>query len=278
MNPIEILQRTPKTNCGKCGHPTCLAFSAAVSRAGAEITLCPYIDMQGLDAKAAGSKKKDMNELAEQVAEEQDLALVRHLQEKVRSLDFGSIAEPLGAEWNKDNPDILHLRFLGQDVMLGKAIILVDNNKVVDPRDQILLYNYVHSCGGRKPDNTWVGMESLPNSISKVKTLATYCEKRIAELLSRKPAHLLKEIGGELDGYEGPVDLSSSATSSLIVPVLPRVPQYILFWEEEPEDGFEAKTKVLFDHHVLDFLDLESLVFTAERLAERLILLTKGQG
>jgi hypothetical protein len=53
------------------------------------------------------------------------------------------------------------------------------------------------------------------------------------------------------------------------------VPQYLLFWEEEPEDGFEPKVKVLFDHHVLDFLDLESLVFSAERFAERLVLLIK---
>jgi hypothetical protein len=120
-------------------------------------------------------------------------------------------------------------------------------------------------------------MESLPNSISKVKTLAAYCEKKISEHLSGRPAHTLKDVGGQLDGHEGPADLSSSATSSLVVPVLPMLPQYLLFWEEEPEDGFEPKAKVLFDRHVLDFLDLESLVFSAERFAERLVLLlSKG--
>ena len=277
MNPLDILQRTPKTNCGECGYPTCLAFSAAVSRAGTEITLCPYIDLQGLNSNRSGSKK-NMSTLAEQVAEEHDLALIRHLQEKVRALDFGSIAKSLGAGWNSDEPDILYLRYLGQDVVLGKTNILVDNTDVADPRDQILLYNYVHSCGGRKPDNTWIGMESLPNSISKVKTLATYCEKRIAEHLSGKPTDILREIGRQLDGHEGPEELSSTATSACIVPVLPMVPQYILFWEKEPDEGFEAKTKVLFDHHVLDFLDLESLVFSAERLAERIILMIKDKG
>lgn len=274
MNPFDILQRTPKTNCGKCGHPTCLAFAAAVARAGAAITLCPYINLQGLRMEVADSKK-DMNELAEQVAKEHDLALVRHLQKKVSALDFGAIAKSLGAAWNDVNPDTLYLRYLGQNVLLGKKKILLDNNTVVDPRDQILLYNYVHSCGGRKPDNIWIGMESLPNSISKIKTLATYCEKRITEYLSGRSRHLLGEVGTQLDGYAGPDDLGSSATSSLIVPVLPMIPQYLLFWEKEPEDGFEAKTKVLFDHHVLDFLDLESLVFSAERMAERLVLLIK---
>ncbi|MCW5200548.1 DUF3786 domain-containing protein, partial [Desulfobulbus sp. F4] len=42
-------------------------------------------------------------------------------------------------------------------------------------------------------------------------------------------------------------------------------------WEADTEDGFAAKVKVLFDHHVLDFLDLESLVFAAERMADRLL-------
>lgn len=275
MNPLEILQRTPKTNCGSCGYPTCLAFSAAVTRAGAEITLCPYIDLQGVEVSVL-SGAKDLGDLGKQMSREHDLALVQHLQEKVSKLDFSSIAFPLGAIWHKENPDILCLRYLGQDVILGKTKILMDGDTVVDPRDQILLYNYAHSCGGRKPDNTWIGMESLPNSISKVKTLATYCEMKIAEHLSGKPAHILMDLGGELDGYEGPAHLSSSATSSLVVPVLPMVPQYLLFWEEEPEDGFEAKVKVLFDHHVLDFLDLESLVFSAERFAERLILLVNN--
>ena len=76
-----------------------------------------------------------------------------------------------------------------------------------------------------------------------------------------------------LDGFEGPADLSSSATAAVVIPVLPMVPQFLLFWEAELEEGFEARAKVLFDHHVLDFLDLESLVFSAERFAERLIFL-----
>ena len=269
MKPLELLQRTPKTNCGECGYPTCLAFAAAVTRAGAEAALCPYIELQGLETKVSGSAK-DMDRLAEQVAEEQDLALIRYLQSKISMLDFSTIASGLGARWSNDNPEVLYLRYLGQDVMLGKNTVLMDNEEVIDPRDQILLYNYIHSGGGRPPDNTWIGMESLPNSISKVKTLATYCEKKIAVLLSGKPASQLQEAGKQLDGWSGPGDLSSSATSALVVPVLPMVPQFLLFWEAEPEDGFEAKVKVLFDHHVLDFLDLESLVFSAERFAEKL--------
>jgi len=275
MNPHDILNRTPKTNCGECGYPACLAFAAAVARAGTDITLCPYVDLQGLQAGTL-SDRKDMDKLAEQVAEEHDWALIKHLQHKVSELDFGAIAAALGATWDQHKPDILYLHYLGSEVMLGKTEIRMSNDTVVDPRDQILLYNYVHSCGGKKPDGTWIGMESMPNSISKIRTLATYCEERIAKLLSGKPANLLTELGMHLDGYRGPADLGSTATASLVVPVLPMLPQYLLFWEEDIDVGIEAKAKVLFDHNVLDFLDLESLVFSAERFAESLIQFEKN--
>jgi hypothetical protein len=114
-------------------------------------------------------------------------------------------------------------------------------------------------------------MESLPNSISKVRTLETYCEKKIAEFLSGEPDQLLTELGPQLDGYAGPDELGVTATASLVVPVLPMVPQFLLFWAKDAELGIEPKAKILFDQNVLDFLDLESLVFSAERFAERLV-------
>jgi hypothetical protein len=276
MNPFEILQRTPKTNCGECGHATCLAFAAAVSRAGEEVNLCPYINLEGLELKSPAGKK-DMDELADQVSEEQDLALVKYLQSKISSFDFGTIAESLGADWSADQPEILVFRYLGKEVKLGKSEVLIDNDTVVDPRDQILLYNYIHSGGGRKPDGNWVGMESLPNSISKVKTLATYCEDKIAKNFVGKSRDILMEIGQKLDGVPGPQDLSATASIAFVIPVLPNLPQFLLFWDEEPDDGFEAKAKVLFDHHVLDFLDIESLLFSAERLAEQIVNLLDNQ-
>ena len=49
------------------------------------------------------------------------------------------------------------------------------------------------------------------------------------------------------------------------------MPLSLLFWDEEQEEGFPAKVKVLFDENVMSFLDLESLVFATERMAERLM-------
>lgn len=259
MTPFEILQLTHKNNCGKCGQPTCLAFAAAVVTSNYPPAKCPFIapeKLQNIKTKSSGMAPAD----------EKDLALVTHLKNKIAELDFAKIHQPLGANWNDSEPDTLRFLYLGQHVSLDSKGVIIDGREPEDPRDLILLYNYIHSCGGREPNGGWVGMESLPNSISKVKTLSVYCEERLARLFTETSEEDLSELIKMLNAK--PIE-TTSATFSIIVPVLPKIPLQVLFWEEEPDDGFEAKVKVLFDQHVMDFLDLESLVFAAERLADR---------
>ena len=258
--PLDIFKRTPKTNCGECGHPTCLAFGAAVAKTGEDPTRCPHIDLTGLEL---GNKEA---EEMENLARDRDLALVAHLKSKVAELDFSAIAGPLGASWKAADPDLLIFSYLGREVRLAKNGILMNGAEPEDPRDQILLYNYVSQAGGRAPDNNWVGLESLPNTISKVRTLATYCEEPLARLFADKDTEVIRGLGEKMGALPGP---GTSGSVEMSVPVLPLLPQYLLFWQADPEDGFEAKVKVLFDQYVLDFLDVESLVFSAERMAER---------
>ncbi len=267
MNPLELIALTPKSNCGKCGHPTCLAFAVAVTKGGAAATGCPFLDVTALPAGIGGGNEEGGLPAVDRGQDERDMALVAHLKSKVRDLDFQKLAARLGAQWSPDEPDCLRFHYLGRRVVMGCDQLVVDGRQLVDPRDQILLYNYVSFGGGQVPDGTWVGMESLPNSISKIRTLATYCEQRIAERFSGRGGRL-QELCRLTGGEQGPTD--QSADTGMIIPVLPYVPLYLLFWDHEPEDGFEAKVKVLFDHNVMDFLDLESLVFAAERLADRL--------
>lgn len=268
ITPLDILRRTPKSNCGSCGFSTCLAFAAAVARGGESTQRCPHLDRAGLVLPEIRSK--DFEKLSEQVMAEQDQLLVATLKQKIAAVDLAFLAPRLGGEWLPETGQ-LHLRYLDRIVLIShQKICFVESGQVLDHRDQILLYNYISSGGGRLPKEDWVGMESLPNSISKIKTLAVYSEQRIARLLSGLPSDFLFKMGKQLNALSASAELAGSATAGLIIPVLPMLPQFVLFWEEEPEDGFEAKVKILFDRHVLDFLDLESLVFSAERLAERM--------
>jgi len=267
VNPLELVSLTPKSNCGDCGYPTCLAFAVAVTKGGVSALGCPHIDAAKLPVELTG---QDEGAGLDQVArgqDERDMALVAHLKSKVQGLDFAALAGRLGAEWHPDRPGELTLRYLGRTVRIGPEQVRMEDRELVDPRDQILLYNYLAFGGGDPPCREWVGMESLPNSISKVRTLDTYCQKRLGERFTGRPGRL-RELCQALDGrieQEG-----QNADVAVVVPVLPRVPHLVLFWDEEPEDGFAASTKILFDHKVMDFLDLESLVFAAERLADRL--------
>ena len=60
MNPLDIVRRTPKTNCSQCGYPTCLAFSAAVAKSGEDFSKCPYIDSTGLKVEAQKGHSLDI--------------------------------------------------------------------------------------------------------------------------------------------------------------------------------------------------------------------------
>ena len=255
MTPVsylDILRRTKKNNCGACGFPTCMAFAVAVAKTGADPGRCPDLDLTGLSVSAPQAKTID------DLARLRDLTLIHHLRTKISPLDFAALAGPLGARWSENDPDTLSFPYLGRAVRFSKNTILLAGAEPEDPRDQILLCNYVASGGGRRPANDWLGLESLPNSISKVKTLDTYCEKRLAELFSGQKADRILGLCRKLGGIADP---DAAASLGVVIPVLPMVPQYLLFWKEEPEDGFASQAKLLFDRHVLDFLDLESLVF-----------------
>ncbi|MCL2281180.1 MAG: acetyl-CoA decarbonylase/synthase complex subunit gamma [Dehalococcoidia bacterium] len=43
LSGIEIFKLLPKTNCGKCGVPTCLAFAMSLATGKAELSVCPLV-------------------------------------------------------------------------------------------------------------------------------------------------------------------------------------------------------------------------------------------
>ena len=43
LTGIQIFKLLPKTNCGECGVPTCLAFAMGLAAGKAELSACPYV-------------------------------------------------------------------------------------------------------------------------------------------------------------------------------------------------------------------------------------------
>ncbi len=259
---FDIINLTPKNNCGKCGYTTCMAFAVALLTGRVNARSCPFIKLDEL--KDIGI---DLNGIKGSHVDP-DTALLKELKSKILNINLEKKAKDLGAEIIKEDGQIrLRLFYLGKKVIISNKSIIREDSKELDPRDQILLYNYVYFGGSGELSGEWVGLESFPNSISKVNTIKRYTEDKLAqhfgedveELYKRSISLMAKKIK------------NCHADLCLQIPVLPKIPIQLHFWKSEPEEGFAAQAKVLFDKYAINFLDLESLVFTAERMAEELI-------
>lgn len=55
LTGIQIFKLLPKTNCGECGVPTCLAFAMNLAAGKAELDACPYVSDEARDQLAEAS-------------------------------------------------------------------------------------------------------------------------------------------------------------------------------------------------------------------------------
>jgi acetyl-CoA decarbonylase/synthase complex subunit gamma len=55
LTGIQIFKLLPKTNCGDCGVPTCLAFAMNLAAGKAELTACPHVSEEAKEQLAEAS-------------------------------------------------------------------------------------------------------------------------------------------------------------------------------------------------------------------------------
>jgi acetyl-CoA decarbonylase/synthase, CODH/ACS complex subunit gamma len=55
LTGIQIFKLLPKTNCGQCKYPTCLAFAMALAAAKAELDTCPHVGDEARNQLAEAS-------------------------------------------------------------------------------------------------------------------------------------------------------------------------------------------------------------------------------
>ncbi len=55
LTGIQIFKLLPKTNCGECGVPTCLAFAMNLAAAKAELDSCPYVSAEAREKLSEAS-------------------------------------------------------------------------------------------------------------------------------------------------------------------------------------------------------------------------------
>ena len=266
LTPIDLYRLTPKTNCRECGFETCLAFATQVIVGQGDLDACRYLDQQAL--QPFRSRLAEQHEAGIGIRREGFEKTLQFLRHEVMKWPFADIAGSLGARFFQINGEpALELTYFGEPVTVTTEDISSASGAELNPWEKVLLYNYVIG-GAQEPAGVWVGMESLPNSVSKIKSLRAHCEQKLARAFAGKMdqlAGLVVGLGRELALTEEKADFAADFQ------ILPKLALRILWWDEDLTEGFESRVKFLFDSGVLGTLDLESLLFACEQLTDRLL-------
>jgi len=102
LTGLEIFKLLPKTNCGECGVPTCMAFAMKLGVRQVEVTACPYISDEAMaqlsEASAAPIRKITIGtgDTAFSIGEE--TVLFRHEKTFVNPGVFGAVIDDTAGE------------------------------------------------------------------------------------------------------------------------------------------------------------------------------------
>jgi len=257
----------PKTNCGDCGFPACLAFASIVVSEKLPLGNCPHIDVgviencqKELDEQYASGKwlKRDMAKDALEWAKQRSA-----------SVKIENLPDRIGGKLiKKDEGVALELPYFTDSITITEYGILKKDGSDLTRWEQVFIYNHMAQGGSKLPSGKWKGLVEFPNTVSKIKSMVEHVEAPLIERFSGKPDELLA-AAKQIDGLNM-TDKIKSADLAILFRPLPRIPVMLMFWDEDKIDGFKAEVKLLFDETITEHLDIESIMFLSERLRQLL--------
>jgi hypothetical protein len=257
----------PKTNCGDCGFPTCLAFAGMVVSDQYPLERCPHLSPEVVE--------RCNRDLAEQYAAgkwtKRDLAedALTWARERSASMALEDLPERIGGELiGGGEKPALKLPYFDTYILIQPDDIARADDLALSRWEKVFIYNHLSQGGRRFPTGKWKGFEEFPNTVSKVKTMAKQVESPLADRFCGQ-LDALHSAAVQLGGKEA-TGQGNSADAAFLFQPLPQIPVTLLFWDEDPVDGFGATAKLLFDETVTEHLDIESIVFLSERLRQML--------
>ena len=264
----DIYQKLlPKTNCGDCGHSTCLAFASMVVSEKIPLANCPHIDrarlpsaQQQIDAQHAAGKwtRRDMAADALQWAKE-----------RAASMDLADLPERIGGRLVENKgQQRLELPYFTATIVITPDAISRKDGEPLNRWEQVFIYNHLAQGGRRHPTGNWKGLVELPNTVSKMKSMRSNVEVPLIHHFAGRSSELIaagRSIGGEVIQ-----DTDAGADVRLLFRPLPRIPVMVQFWDADSQEAFGAEVKFLFDETITEHLDIESILFLSERLMQLL--------
>ena len=267
LSVVDLYSKVlPKTNCKDCGFRTCLAFAGMVVSEKHPLKNCPHINplilqdaQQELDQQYKEGKwlKKDMAQEALEWAKQ-----------KSASMKLEDIALRIGGKLTTNkNIDQITLPYFNKNILITKDKIVDDSGNELTKNEQTFVYIHMAQGGVTKPTGNMKSLKEFPNTVSKIVSMRDHVEAPLKKTFIsdiKKLKLACKNAGGNdaSDQYESP-DLAWHFQA------FPKIPVILLFWDED--DGFETDVKLLFDETIIEHLDIESIMFLSEHLADILI-------
>ena len=257
---LNIYKKLPKTNCGKCGMPTCMAFAVKVKNVQLKIWDCPYITKE--DTESFFQKPNvALDDNYERVSSE--------LEVEAKRTNFKEVSAAIGGHYDaKNGCEMIRLKMLNKPYEMRKEGLFEHGEYCHDSWSKIIIYDYIRRKGNKPLTGEWVTLGYFPNTASHVKAFQRSAEEKVAAVFNRN-LNTLKAHSKELGGIETSGKMKADYVCRF--DLLPRIPLYLCFWEADEE--FQASCKLFLDSSAEAYIDIEYLAYLVERFVELFVSL-----
>lgn len=251
-NPLEIYKALPRTNCGQCGLPSCMAFAASVFQRIKSMQDCPLLDpavVAHVSPRIGDRRSLD----------DEHMEVIQRLQQQVRLLDFTEVAPRIGATLINEK---LVISALGKNFIVNQEGQMTSTCHI-NHWLYVPILHYILECVGRKPGGDWVSFAELAGTSEWSQYFTHRCEEALRQL-----ADSHRELVFEMFNLFGaqPLPTVGGADHSLLIMPLPMVPFLINYWQ--PEDNFPSQLNILFDRSAEQNINPHSITLLARGIIE----------
>lgn len=240
--PLEVYKLLPKSNCGQCYVPTCLAFAAAVIKGDKELSDCPHLERTTDEI----SEKIDTRASIDETREKH----LASLKNQILSVDFSSATQKLRAHLVGGK---IAIKSLGKDFFVDQQGN-VSSECHTHSGLTIPLLSYILYSKGGEISGDWVPFRELKNGGAMNPLFVQRAEKplkQIADTHTDLFEDLISIFSGERSSNQFGSDIS------LIMYPLPKMPILICYWK--PEEGMESALNLFFDSTAENHLSIDSI-------------------
>lgn len=278
LSAIQVYRDVlPKTNCGDCGYPTCLAFAAMVVSLKSPPKDCPYIDSEKLrEVEAQIGAVADSREHARGDMAEDALGRER---KRALPISWTDLPARIGGTMIRDDESpAMEVPYFSDVLVITQDDISRTDNVDLTTWEKVCLYNHLSCATGKEPSGRWQNfgeiLDALPDDTDArrkqwyMRTMVEAVEGPLTRAYDGSVGDLTVDAR-RLGAVEMPQE-SESADVRLAFNPLPRVPIVLEFWDTDDTEGFEAQARMLFDETISDQMDVDSILIVSQRIRQLL--------